>query len=837
MRCLVVEIFLTILTSDSSCINKLSTFMYNERPLEGSPDLPFARVGLFFSFRHQQWQYYFVVAMLIVACCCAKIPLSAQVRERDAAVTGEPLLGAITRYEVDNISFTGNTAFPNDLLAAVISSRPSEKTLGRQFVSYLATELRRNPATPKHALQAVQRLQKESSENARYFDKLAAAADTALLAAYYRRNGFHRVTVEFEFLPNTQTRQNTLLFRIQENAPTLLDTIAYYGLENIAPELRETIQRCITLQRGTRFNQSDITTQNERILAALRDNGYYTARYKKPILSLIENENSFSNNPLDTSKQATSSRESESRDSVTVLFEPGARKRFGTISYVDSSATYSYLSPAVPLAFVEIKESDWYNEAAIVRSVNNLYNFGLFDLALVDTSSRITPHTDTSLSMRVLTRTRRTQNTDAGLFVGQIPGTSFLEAGGSFRYENKNLFGNAQILNLQTQVTVVDINTFINNLFAGRAVNTRLEFLLSGRFAYPLFAKVLGRRVDFNGQLSYSLQSLAFLALQSPLLLETFKLSLSFPVQLPQSGVFTSFFADINLDRQRPINFLQTREEALKLARLPSDSLIVRQQLFQYELLNNLYSLTTTPFLTSSIISFGLRGDHRDNVFSPRKGYFVDASLDGAGLIGASEFVRIAGEARWYEALSKQSVFAARIRAGYTYLFRPETAFVPLDRHFFAGGSNSVRAWNVRELRYSAVAEQTGVSQELRFVGQFVGSGTVLEGSAEWRYNFAEQYNEYGDFFERQFARLGISGFVDWGNAYNSYLEPQRTLSLADIAQNLALAAGIGIRYDTSVGPFRVDFAWRVFDPASKQWLFDRANLLPNIQIGLGHAF
>jgi outer membrane protein insertion porin family len=783
--------------------------MCNELSLEGMPDLPFARVGLFFSRQFLRRAYCLFVAFFLAS----TFRLPAQVRE--PVITGESFTGSVAKYEIDEIRFVGNTAFPSELLAAVITSRPSEQTIGRRFVRYLSRELDRNPASPKNFQQALKRLEKSDIESARYFDKLAAAADTATLAAYYRRNGFHRVRVEFDFQPNPQTRLNTLIFRIQENTPTPLDTIVYYGLENIALELADTLGHAQSLQRGTRFSQTDITAQNDRILAALRDNGYYAARYKKPILSFLSDEN---------------------RDSVTVVFEIGKRKRFGTVSYVDSSAAYSYLSPSVPQAFVEIKEGDWYNEAAIARSVNNLYNFGLFDLALIDTSSRAAPHTDSTLGMKVLTRTRRIQGTDVGVFVGQIPGTSFLEAGGSFRYENKNLLGKAQTLNLQTQLTVVDINTFFNNILAGQLINARLEWLASGRFSYPLFANIVGRRVDLNAQLSYSLQSLAFLTLSAPLLLETAKLYLSLPVQLPPNGTFTSFFADINLDRQRPINFDTTRTQALKLAQTPAERQIVLQQLYQYELLNDLYNRPSTPFFTSTILSLGLRGDHRDNLFNPYKGYFLDASLDGAGLLGASEFIRLTGEARWYESFSKQSTIAARIRAGYTYLFNPATAFIPLDRQFFAGGSNSVRAWNVRELRYRTT-KQADVVSELNFVGQFVGSGSVIEGSVEWRYNFAEQVSEYGSFWERQFSRVGVTCFVDWGNAYNSYLEPPVNIAITDIAQNIALAAGIGIRYDTSVGPFRVDFAWRVFDPASKIWLFDRPSLLPNIQIGLGHAF
>ncbi|MBL7993582.1 MAG: BamA/TamA family outer membrane protein, partial [Candidatus Kapabacteria bacterium] len=116
-----------------------------------------------------------------------------------------------------------------------------------------------------------------------------------------------------------------------------------------------------------------------------------------------------------------------------------------------------------------------------------------------------------------------------------------------------------------------------------------------------------------------------------------------------------------------------------------------------------------------------------------------------------------------------------------------------------------------------------------------------------WRYSLSAEANEYGTFWERQLSKIGIAGFVDLGNAFNSFLEPLEygKLPLAEIAQNIAIAAGVGLRYDTSVGPFRVDLAMRVYDPAKRQFFFQLPNPtlsgiiqnLLNVQIGLGHTF
>ncbi|MCU0425771.1 MAG: BamA/TamA family outer membrane protein [Candidatus Kapabacteria bacterium] len=810
------------------------------------PGLPFAMSGLFYAVplgllsnstvracvSRLQSQTLLLLLVLSLVLLTTFLPAFAQKNSliEETRVAGMPtdslFTGSASRYEIDDITFVGNTAFSSELLSAVIASRPSEAGIGRRITGYILRELRRNPASPKQFQTVLRKIEQSSDADIRYFDKLSAGADTTALAVYYRQNGFHRVEVDYAFFRNPQTKRNSLIFRIVENEPTPLDTIVYYGLETLAPELLPSFNAAKTLAHGTRFSQSAVTEQNERILAFLRDNGYHTARYRKPILSFLDDEN---------------------RDSVTVVFDIGKRKRISGIHYIDSSASYTYLSPNVPQAFVELRVGDWYNEAALVRSVNNLYNFGLFDYAVIDTTSLFEPQTDSTLAMRVLTRTRKIHNTDFGTFIGQIANTSLLEAGASARYENKNLLGNAQTLGVQAQIAFVDLNTLFNNLLAGNAVNARIEGLLSARFAYPLFAKLFGRRVDLESRLSYSWQSLAFVSLAAPLFLETGKLYASLPMILPQQGWLNSLFLEVNLDRQRPINFEATKAQALASAKTDVERTIVEQQLFQYEILNNLYTQNSTPFLTSTILTFGARGDHRDNLFNPRKGYFLDMSADVAIPPGASQFIRLSGDIRWFEAFSKQSVLAARFRAGHTILLNPEQAFVPIERHYFAGGSNSVRGWNVRELRVRT-GEQSAVLPELGFVGQFIGSGSLMEGSIEWRYNFAQEYNEYGTFFERQLSRLGVAGFVDFGNAFNSFLEPTANygkLPLGEIFQNTAIAAGAGIRWDTSVGPFRVDAALRVYDPAKRQWFFMLPNpTIPaiiqnlfNLQIGLGHTF
>jgi outer membrane translocation and assembly module TamA len=106
---------------------------------------------------------------------------------------------------------------------------------------------------------------------------------------------------------------------------------------------------------------------------------------------------------------------------------------------------------------------------------------------------------------------------------------------------------------------------------------------------------------------------------------------------------------------------------------------------------------------------------------------------------------------------------------------------VPLFERLFAGGSTSVRGYRRRELG------------PLDVNGNPVGGEAVFETSAELRYPL------FGSF-------RGVA-FVDAGNVWRE----SGDVELSD----LRYTPGLGVRYDTPIGPIRVDagFKTRAEDP------------------------
>lgn len=120
---------------------------------------------------------------------------------------------------------------------------------------------------------------------------------------------------------------------------------------------------------------------------------------------------------------------------------------------------------------------------------------------------------------------------------------------------------------------------------------------------------------------------------------------------------------------------------------------------------------------------------------------------------------------------------------------------LPASRLFFAGGGGSVRGY-----AYKSIGPRLAN-------GNVVGGRSLFEGSVELRARVTED--------------VAIVPFVDFGNAYEE--------SFPDFSEPLKVGAGVGLRYQTGLGPLRLDVAVPL-DPGEGDP--DYA-----LYIGLGQAF
>jgi outer membrane protein assembly complex protein YaeT len=168
-----------------------------------------------------------------------------------------------------------------------------------------------------------------------------------------------------------------------------------------------------------------------------------------------------------------------------------------------------------------------------------------------------------------------------------------------------------------------------------------------------------------------------------------------------------------------------------------------------------------------------LQWDTRDNLLNPTRGVVLSGELDHSttALISTESFFKLLLEGRHYYALWEKVILAFRLTVGGIQPYAGSDS-VPSNVRFFAGGPGSIRGYAPN--RVGPLDSQ----------GRPIGGDSLLVGSVELRFPIS------GD--------LGGVVFVDAGNVYSG--SPAYDLG------DLRVGVGPGIRYNTPIGPFRLDF-------------------------------
>lgn len=158
-----------------------------------------------------------------------------------------------------------------------------------------------------------------------------------------------------------------------------------------------------------------------------------------------------------------------------------------------------------------------------------------------------------------------------------------------------------------------------------------------------------------------------------------------------------------------------------------------------------------------------------DNVTNVRKGFRLDLGVRGASekILSDSSFAQANLGAKLVRSISAKNRIHLRGNAGST--LTNQFHQLPASIRYFTGGSQSIRGFSYQSL---------GPTNAL---GQVEGGTRLLVGSAELEHHLTPKWS--------------VAVFVDHGNAINTLNDPMET------------GAGFGARWQTPIGPIRVDLA------------------------------
>lgn len=210
------------------------------------------------------------------------------------------------------------------------------------------------------------------------------------------------------------------------------------------------------------------------------------------------------------------------------------------------------------------------------------------------------------------------------------------------------------------------------------------------------------------------------------------------------------------------------------------------------------YSETDDVFgardFTFATLPVSLQWDKRDNLLNATRGHYVDARLTPfAGLNGEASGAQLKFDSRVYRSLGAEGRFVLAGRFQLGSVVGPSLSETAPTYLFYSGGGGTVRGQPYQSLAVDVGPGRTG--------------GRSFAGlSAEVRAKVTE--------------KISIVGFADAG-----YIGRE---SFPDGSGDWHSGAGIGVRYDTSVGPIRLDVATPVSGDTGEG---------VQIYIGIGQAF
>lgn len=624
------------------------------------------------------------------------------------------------------------------------------------------------------------------------YDESVLQRDMTRVVRFYRSKGFFDAHARVGRVLHVKPNHVRVEIVVDEGKPTFNRDVVVTGTEGLPRDLIDSVNLVArrAVPRGQRFDEAQFKDSAAEVKKALTDRGYAYATVD-------------SQAELDVAAHTVD---------YGFAVAPGPLATFGAITIVglnegEAGRRKQEISEAPLRRAIDIEPGSLYSTAKIDAATQALLDLGVLSAVKIEPSLAKPPPDDrvVPLTVRVEPIRLRQISLGGGLEIDEIK----TEVHGIVGWEDHNFFGGLRDFNVSFKPGIVLYPVRINNLHGPLK---------------PLPEEWL--RTDFRQPGFLESRTTGFIRPQFnifPLLVET-----NPPANSPVVG-YREVKVPMGVDR-----------------RFWKHLYVSLDYTFQIE--NPFaYLMSADPALDTLVLSFPelvTNLDLRDNSVRPHQGIYLGNTLQVAGGIfgGTASDVRVQPEVRTYLPLAHGVTFATRASVGFlwasnygknwnTELERspvsstPPLPGMPSDparaqlahdsqimyfRGFFSGGPTTNRGYPI-----------LGVSPH--GVIPFLTPATALEqAQAGASQGFScdpgrSNFNASGCF-------LPVGGFTLWELQNEVRFDISGPLSAAvfcdmsDVSPNendirlsyLHLSCGVGLAYDTPVGPIRVDVGYRV---------------------------
>lgn len=621
------------------------------------------------------------------------------------------------------------------------------------------------------------------------YDRFILQRDLARVEAFYRSKGYWDAHARAGRVHQVDDKHVRVEIVVEEGEPVLVRNVRVEGLDGLPRDVADGVRRAANggLPANAPFEDEAFDKTKGNVARALMDRGYAYAKVKSEAAVDVVTH----------------------RADVVFTATPGETCTFGKVTIEGLGK----LPPGPVLRAIDIDEGDAYSQSALDSAQQAVLDLGIFasvemvpDLPDPPRADRVVP-----VTVKVEPTRLRTIRLGGGVEFDALQTNVHLIAG----WESRNFLGGMRTFSVNFRPGVVLYPLRVNNIEAPKHFFPEERLRVELRQPGFLEART-------NGFIRPELDVYPVLLNPNP------------PPNAPVLG-YTDFHAAAGVDRT-----------IWKIFNALSHNV---QVAYPFSYLG-----PRDPTLGTLLISYPelfTTFDFRDDRVHPRKGIWVGNTLQTAGgpFGGDADDVKVQPDVRGYVPITKRLVFAARTSLGFLYprnygsaveqrpssfgsdAARTRDYQLTFFRGFFSGGPSSNRGYALRGVGPYDVVPFLSPDIEAQKVNSSCGDDcrvptggfTLWEASAELRIGVTGPFS--------------VATFCD-----SSDVSPHTT----DIRlKHLHLSCGAGGRYDTPVGPIRLDVGYRIpgmqviggLTPDERQPSTFAFGIPIAVSIGIGEAY
>ncbi|MDX2002216.1 MAG: BamA/TamA family outer membrane protein [Chitinophagales bacterium] len=651
------------------------------------------------------------------------------------------------------------------------------------------------------------------------YDSLLAMKSRDLMENYLINMGYFYSKVDYQVL--IKKRRATLEY-IVTTGPLYTFGGVYFPSDTAlwANLIRASGPKSV-LKPGSAFRVSDLKAERERITDVLRNNGYYyfNKDYVTFDLDSLKRKHQMDvyvrvSNPSDSTKH-------EQYYINKIIFHTDfsvdqmtRSVKYDTLridEYVFISEKLRYKTDML-IDAVHFRKDNLFMKMDYTLTLNQLADLGVFKFINIrfeaDTSASMNGRNYLNCLITLTPAKKQEWSTEVQL---NNSSSALLGVATGFNYRNKNIFKGAELFEFNI-LGALETN-FVRGISAFSTVNVSSYInLYINKFLAPIrvnnLAKNYRPKTHFSIKYNY-LRRIDYYTVNTT--------SLSYGYDWRQSST-----------RRHQINvfnfsLIRVKDASEAFLEILARSQTLRSNFTEQFIIGSTYTyLWSNKALNKRYGSFDFRGDveiagnlvhginslvHlKDNASLPYKIFNIPYA----------QYFLIAGEIKNYYKLGKHALLASRLYGGLAVPYGNSSG-LPYIKQFYSGGPIGIRAWRVRTLGPgSFIFEESSVSENTNFFYDQTGD-MKLEGNVELRFDI--------------FKFIKGALFVDAGNIWTlkaDTLRPGANFEFDRFAKEIALGAGIGIRFDFNYFILRFDAAIPIRDPGNpdNRWVIQNFDFL-----------